>query len=471
MNAHKRFGVLVAILASGFAVLACTCATLGIGAEPTATPLPTAAPLPTQPPPPTDAPPPTEPPAPPTKPAAEGAAQSALELLEVNGYLDSFNSINIFGLLQNNGDVPMQDITLQIDVYDSNDNLIYSDTAFSDAFTLLPGQQSTFSHTVFEELTDAARFEATVLEASTSESLPDSLPVDSQNVSVIFDDNGDAHITGELVSPSGEPVQIASISGALFDADDQLLATGTGYANISYLVPDRPGPFSIQLTSPATGFPDGGSWRLYVEAERPLDPPMLQFTLSELYDYRDGSNNLHVLGQVTNENAEAVTVRLIGTIYDSEGLVIDVATTDTPFLTISPGETVPYDLAGWDTINNTTDLIGTSMVVQVDYGWSWAKDDDTIVLDATGVDNNFDEFEGVFTGQVVNDSGGAVAGATVIVAFFDKATGELRGTGFDWIFDEIPAGGTADFEVRIPISEGFDISSASAAWIVKGDLP
>ena len=243
------------------------------------------------------------------------------------------------------------------------------------------------------------------------------------------------------------------------------------FGNINYIVPESPGPFSLHFTSPATGFPDEGDWELYIEAVRPTDTPSLSFTLSEVYDYRDGSDNLHVVGDVTNDNAEAVTVRLIATVYDEDGNVIDVNTTDTPFFTISPSETIPYDLSGWSILDYTEDLVGSRVLVQVDHGWSWTKDDNTVVLETTGEDNTFDEFEGVFTGQVVNNSGGPVTGATIVVAFYDKETDELRGTSFDWIFDEIPAGGTADYEVTIPIHAGFDINSSSAAWFVKGDLP
>ena len=162
---------------------------------------------------------------------------------------------------------------------------------------------------------------------------------------------------------------------------------------------------------------------------------------------------------------------LLDLAYDEDGNVIDVGTTDTPFFTISPFETNPYDLSGWSILDYTEGLAGSRVLVQVDYGWTWTKDDNTVVLDTIGEDNTFDEFEGVFSGQVVNNSGGPVTGATIVVAFYDQTTGELRGTGFDWIFDEIPAGGTADYEVRIPIPAGFDINSASASWYVKGDLP
>ncbi len=339
MNAQRRFGILVFIGTTVFAILACTCSTLGIGEEPTPTPLPpTPTQPPTQPPAATELPPTPEPP--PTKPA--GDAQ--LEILDVNGYQDQFDSVFISGLIQNNSGIPVRDISVEIEVFDSADISIYKDTTFTHLFTVLPGAQTPFSYSVFDELVDPARFEATVLDATVLDSSPDSVTVEDQNVRLIFDDDGDVHLAGELVAADGGPVEIVS------------LAAGTSFGNINYIVPENPGPFSIHFTSPATGFPDEGNWKLYIEAVRPTETPTLSFTLSEVYDYRDGFNNLHIVGDVTNDNAEAVTVRLIAAIYDEDGNVIDVSTTDTPFFTISPSETIPYDLSGWSVLDYTDEL-------------------------------------------------------------------------------------------------------------------
>ena len=231
MNARRRFGTLVFIGTTAFAILACTCSTLGIGEEPTPTPLtPTPAPTATLPleaptatllPVATELPPTPEPP--PTKPTGD----AELEILDVNGYQDKFDSVFISGLIQNNSGTPVQDITVEIEVFDSTDASIYKDTTFAHLFTVLPGQQTTFSYSVFDELVDPARFEATVVDATVRDSPPDSVTAEHQNVRLIFDDAGDVHLTGELVATDGGPVQIVSLAGGLFDGDGNLLAAGT----------------------------------------------------------------------------------------------------------------------------------------------------------------------------------------------------------------------------------------------------
>ena len=48
---------------------------------------------------------------------------------------------------------------------------------------------------------------------------------------------------------------------------------------------------------------------------------------------------------------------------------------------------------------------------------------------------------------------------------------ELVATGYDSIFDDIPAGESADYKVVINLESGYDASALEYSFIVKGELP
>ena len=45
----------------------------------------------------------------------------------------------------------------------------------------------------------------------------------------------------------------------------------------------------------------------------------------------------------------------------------------------------------------------------------------------------------------------------------------MIGASYDYIFDEIPAGGTAEYTVYIDIPSDFDVASAQYVIVVKGE--
>ena len=169
----------------------------------------------------------------------------------------------------------------------------------------------------------------------------------------------------------------------------------------------------------------------------------------------------------------ALNIELIAGIYDSSGIVLDAATTILPFSTVGAGESIPYDFEYWGAMDFSENLLdlADSYTIQVDAYWTWESTVEFIDLPSQNEENEFDEFGGVFSGQIINNSDGPVSYITVLVYLVDIETGQVVATDYDFISDEIPAGGVADYKAFLMVYEDFDISTAEYFVIVKGERP
>jgi hypothetical protein len=140
---------------------------------------------------------------------------------------------------------------------------------------------------------------------------------------------------------------------------------------------------------------------------------------------------------------------------------------------LAPGETLPYDFNSWGPLNYNVETydLATNYVVQVDWNWTWNTSTDLIDLTTTDDVNSFDSYEGTFSGLVVNNTGGDISSVTIIVSLYDEVTGVLIATDYDWIFDDIADGASAEYTVYVSTPEGFDPETAIFDIIVKGERP
>ena len=440
-------------------------------ADPTATPPPTPTevpPVPTDAPEPTTAPEPTDAPVVPTQ-GSDGTAP--LEIVSVNGFLDTFESWNIVGLVLNNTDRIVDSVEIEIELFDTAGNSLYVNTTFVDLFNIAPGEITPFSYTVFEDVPGADNFVATVIGNSTTE-LERAYP-DVVNMNMVHDDSGDTHITGEFVNNTDQAIEINSLAAATFDAGGQVLTANSYSVSIRHLNPGESGPFRISITGADTGTAEIDSFVVYTDSEfgDPLGP--FGLTISDAYDYVDTFDNLHLVGEVTNDGDLTLNVNLVAGIYAADGTVLDASDISLPINALPPGETLPYDFDFWGPLVDSSGLLeqADSYTIQVDAYWTWETTTEQHVLSTQNDVNEFDDFGGEFNGQVVNDSGGPVDYITIVIYLRELATDRVIASGYDFIFDELADGATADYTVFIDVPDGFDIASAEYFIIVVGERP
>ncbi|NJN43497.1 MAG: hypothetical protein HC806_01315 [Anaerolineae bacterium] len=442
-------------------------------ADPTATPLPAPTAVPTNTaeaptPEPTDVPAPTEAPAvPPT------TGENIITIDQVHGFFDIYDSLNVVGLVTNNTTRAVDNIEIEVEIFDANDVSLYVDTIYVDLFALLPGETSPFSIYVFEDLPDADNFVATVVGNSATEI--ERATLDVANTIMAFDDDGNIHITGELTNNTNDPVDINSLAAAVFDGAGEIVASDSYNSTIRYLDPGESGPFRVTITGPNTGTADITDFQLYLDAEYTDAVGPFNIEIGDAIYYFDTFDNLHLVGQLTNQSDMTWNIRLVAGIYDAEGNVVDVAHVDLPINALAPGESSPYDFDFWGALDSTVALqdqvASYTYSIQVDAYWTWDTDTELLDLATANDTNEFDDFGGEFNGQVVNNTGGLIDSVVVIVYLVDKETNTIVAVDYTYLFEEIQDGASLDYTVYMDPKEGFDINTAEYYIVVKGERP
>jgi hypothetical protein len=72
---------------------------------------------------------------------------------------------------------------------------------------------------------------------------------------------------------------------------------------------------------------------------------------------------------------------------------------------------------------------------------------------------------------VVNNTGVNVNSGEVIVVLRDKMTDSLQAMGYVTLYDGIPAGSSADYEVLVEVASDFDLEGFEVTVFAKGELP
>ena len=481
MKKNRSFGLLIFILSLIVMTLACG---LAGGSEPTQIPAavePTLAPVE-----PTAVP--TEPPAEPTEavptevPTAEPTAEVAqpdvapsanvIAVDMVNGFRDSFGSLHVIGLVTNYTDRSADNVEVEIEILDASENSLLVETTSISLYKLAPGETSPFSYYVFDELPDADHYVVTVVGQSAADF--ERATVDTAGVVFVVDDDGDLHITGNLINNTDTPIEISTLAAATFDENGDIYTADSNSVVIRHLDPGEDGPFRVTMTGPEGGSANISEYQIYMDAvfTDPTESFDLSFSESH-HNYIDAYDSFHLVGEITNNYAENLTISLVGGIYDADGNVIDAATTDIPTFSIAPGVTMPYDFQYWGPLNyktGTADL-ASSYTVQWDPYWTWTSTTEYVELTTQNDSNEVSTYQTTFTGEVLNNSGQDIDGATIVVSFYDVETGELVAMGYGGIYDAIANNATAEYTVWVDPPADFDINSVEYVITAWGELP
>ena len=473
MRRLRYYAPLVAVFVLVIATLAC--GSSDREEVPTAAPPPTQAPT-SEPPPlePTPEPSPIQEPSPTEEPDPEpeelSTSSTDLDVVMVNAYQDDVDYWYVVGLVTNHTERAVDSVEVEVEILDASEETLYSEITSTSLYSLAPGETSPFTVWTGEELPDADSVIATIVGRSAAEI--DRVDVEVRGVVMTMDDDGDVHVTGELVNNTDQSVVINNVAAATFDASGEIQTGDYSSVSIGHLDAGESGPFRVMMTGPGSGLEDGTYHETYVDAEiaSPSDPFSIGF--SDFYSYVDAYGWFHLVGEVSNDSDQTLSISLVASIFDADGNVIDAASLSVP-VHVAPGETVPCDLDTWGPLNYTEGFVdhSDSYVVQWDPYWTWDADSEYIDLPTTGDDNVFDEYQGTFTGQVLNDSGGPIGYTTVIVSLRDAGTGELIATDYTTIWDEIPDGESAEYEVYVDIESELDVDSIEYFLMVKGERP
>jgi hypothetical protein len=156
---------------------------------------------------------------------------------------------------------------------------------------------------------------------------------------------GSLYIVGEVRNNSAGNIRFASVTADLYDANGQLVDTDQGYAQRD-IIP--PGQVSCFLVLFFDNVPAWTSYQLSAEADTTtVEPSALTITSSSV---GPDVNNFELIGQVRNDGAtEEEFVKIVGTLYDSNGTVADCDFTFANTQTLAPGATSTWKLTFFGT--------------------------------------------------------------------------------------------------------------------------
>ncbi len=395
-----------------------------------------------------------------------------LAITELSWYQDTFETWHVVGLIMNNTDRAVDNIEVEIEALDAGGNAIYEEITYTALYDIPAGTTTPFSLSIWDEIPEMDSFRATIVGQSVTEFEPTEVEVRATRLTL---GENSIYVTGELLNSGTTPVEIGDVAVATFDSNGRLVTADVSYAAISYLGPGEAGPFRVTMETPQTGAEAISDFTVYTNAEVVDLEDAYTITFLEENTYFDSSDSFHLIGKLQNDSDVHLNIALVAALYDAEGVVLDVDSLSMlPVSSLAPGESVTYDFSTWSSINTVEGLAdqADNYTVQWDPAWTWETSSRYVDIAFSDEGNEYDSFWGqIFRGQVENDYGEPLDGAVVIVNLYDRETGALWATGHEAIFDEIPDGGTAEYEVTVPVEAGFDIETVDVEIIAKGELP
>lgn len=474
---NRSYWLYVCIAVLAFAVLSCQALSR---ATPTNTPRPTRTPKPEA----TELPPTAESIPAPTEEAPTKAVEPTEEInqklpatgdvnvLQLKAYDDSGSWV-LFGLVENATTSALTNISIEIQGLNDSGQTVYTTTTYTSLYTLEPGEISPFSSYFYEEVPGIKDFAASIISYDETDYTPPQIETGSLVVSQ--DEAGYYHITGDILNTDSSPIVIYPIVAALYDEAGNLISVDTTYNLISAVDPGKKSSFRISpIYLPGLDKPAMDSYELFLDAAY-YDPTSYDVTFGSITNYVDDSYyTFHLVGELTNNSDQSLSVKLVGTIFDSQKQVIDVATTDLVFYTFEPGETLPFHFSYWGPLNSTKDLYtqAADYLVQVDWYSSGVSYFESLILTTSDVTVARDEYnQAVYSGKVKNESGVNVDSTTIVVAIYDKNSGNILGMDYTFLYESLPNGSSADFSISIPLKSDWDINALDYKVIAKAVKP
>jgi hypothetical protein len=476
MKKLASFGYALAAIALLFAVLACNL--VSGSADPTEVPVsvpeempdPNAAPVQVEEPAEVPTEVPTEvPPEPEIIEETSAVPAGELGVSTIMGYQDEWETWIIVGLVMNNTDRAVDDVEVEVEVLDSAGSSLYQEVAYSTLYSLAPGESAPFVLWVYDDLPDVSEFVGTIVGFSATDL--ERAEVEISGTMMTFG-GGYVNVTGQLVNNNDYPVEIDDLAVATFNGAGQLMTADSDDVLIGYLKPGEAGPFRVSMDAPGVGQGEIVDFTVYANAEVSDGEDTFEINLLEESGYFDSDGDYHLVGELMNDSAYNLNISLMAAFYDVDGNVLDVSYGDIPTFAVAPGETIVFDAYNWTAYDDTEGVADQAVrdVIQVDYSWTYETD--ITYTDLPVTDGGFEEsFWGLnFKGQVTNNAASLVDGGKIIVVLRDKATGGLIATGYETLWDDIPTGGSYDYDVLVEIAEGFDTTSFDYTVVVLGTL-
>lgn len=416
--------------------------------------------------------------------SAPPTATGELYLVSSSAFTDQSGWYTVVGEIQNATADPLTSIILRIEVRDASGasllkdmdgNTIESDTFSPLLSTLSPGQYAPFSYSIAPEEAVPATFDVTIIGYNVGEANRADIGV--ENVELINDGSGWFYLTGEMINRSSAWAEIHGFAGAGLDSNSQVSTADWSATYTTMLAPsgdaggrDRT-PFAVQF--PVPEMIEVTQWAVYMDADLADAPQDFQLEVVTTNFYVDDWDSFHLVGAVTNRGSESVNTLLVGGLYAEDGTTLDATWAFIPTV-IFPGETVPFDLNTFSSVNwnaKQGSRVNTYSV-QIDPWSTYAPSWEVVTLTTSNDVSSTDGATWNFSGEIVNNSGKDLSSETVVIMIMDTSL-NLVGTTYTYVSPDGEAifnGETTTYETTLYFDPSIDTTGFTFRTIVQGDV-
>lgn len=164
------------------------------------------------------------------------------------------------------------------------------------------------------------------------------------------------NVVGEIVNNGSAPAEYIKIIVTFYDKDKKMVDTSFTYSDVEVLNPGSKSPFNVSIEDK-----DIDSIELQVQWENASYPnnreneiEILEHSSYVEYDY------FNIVGKVKNtSDSEQEFIKIIASIYDKDGNILDTTFTYTDIERIKPEETSPFKMS----VENMKEFNNYSLVV------------------------------------------------------------------------------------------------------------
>jgi hypothetical protein len=208
----------------------------------------------------------------------------------------------------------------------------------------------------------------------------------------------------------------------------------------------------------------------YISAISTEEAPSFEVTFLEgEYTYVNQLGQLHVVGEVQNSGDTALDIRLLCGLYNAEGEVIDVVAYNVMPSSLGPGEVAPYEVVFQNPDPGSPfDPAAVSWSMQYDRWRMQTVDRASEELATTDGNVEFTTGRAIFTGQLLNNSGGPIHKALVVAGLRDRTTGQLVAVDYVLLIVELADGEGMEYQVEVSLNAALDSASLEPFLIARG---
>ena len=357
-------------------------------------------------------------------------------------------------MIRNVSDFPVGAAVLQLQFFDSSDNVLF-DSSFVEASSgLLPGEELPFRMMTLQQLPTMDRYDLTVVQLSPF--AKDGIPVTTHGVNMVLRENDLIQVVGEIENPSELPVFIDRLVVSLQGSTGELLSVEACDICAEYLKPGERGPFRVQFYDSRNAV----DYTVYISAVPTIDIDDLQIDiLNDTRIFIDSMNWLHLIGEAINNGDDRYMISLLATLFDEQGNVLDASAARILPAALLPSESGYFDLKFGGPSTGALDASQVSdWDIQVDRMQTGPIDEtEELVTLNTSYEAQYPSAgRAVIEGLVVNNDDQTLRAVYVTVLLSEGQSGQVIGIGesVDTVTlssgDELAYSVIVDFDVQVP---------------------